>query len=87
MSHLNSRFNLDSPRAPSTRDFAPLSRELLFIHKFKSDSFSGLKGLYIPAQGIVSGGTIRNAALGKRYKRKTVRAKMLNRKISLFRTE
>jgi len=49
--------------------------------------FSGLKGQNIIAQGKVSGGTIRNAALGIGTTTKTVRAKMLNKANTFSRTE
>ena len=66
---------------------APLFLKLLFIHKSKSESFSGLKGQYHLPQGIVSGGTIRNAALGMGCKRKTVRKHSMNKANNPFRTE
>lgn len=49
--------------------------------------FSGLKGQKMIAHGKVSGGTIRNAALGKGCTTKTVRVKMLNKANAFPRTE
>ena len=68
-------------------DAPPLSRELLFIHKSWPVFLHGLKGQNSLAQGKVEGGTNRNAAMGKGFRRKAVRAKMLTRTKSLFRTE
>ena len=47
--------------------------ELLFIHKLLVEYLLGLKGQNNLAQGIVSGGTIRNVALSKEYTTKSVR--------------
>lgn len=48
----------------------PSLHKQLFIHKSMEECFPGLKGQNILAQGIVSGGTIRNAALGKGCRKK-----------------
>jgi hypothetical protein len=56
----------------------PLQR-LLFIHKSRKVFFSGLKGQYNLAQGKIEGGTNRNVALGKEFKRKTVRENSINK--------
>lgn len=47
----------------------------------------GLKGQYNSAQGIVLGGTTRNAALGKGCSRKTVRVDSMSKVNNSFRTE
>jgi len=53
---------------------------LLFIHEY------GLKGQYNSAQGKVSGGTIRNVALGKWETMKTVRGNTIITARNFFRT-
>ncbi len=75
-----------SPRCPQAA-FPPLFKKLLFIYKSKIECFSGLKCQYIIARGIVSGGKIRNAAPGKRCRRKTVREDSINKANNSFRTE
>ena len=47
---------------------------------------NGLKGQYIIAQGRVSGGTTRNAALGKGCRRETGRKDSMNKANNPFRT-
>jgi len=66
---------------------ALLFLKLLFIHKLELAFSPPCKGKICVAQGIVSGVTNRNAALGKGCRRKTVRVKMLFRTMSLSRTE
>ena len=69
MSHFVLSSFTNSSLVSQLADVASLFSKLVFIYKLEP-AFSALNGQYILAQGRVSGGTIRNAALGKKCRRK-----------------